>query len=29
MGKDHEETIENEEYIDLLMDGIEKLMEGR
>lgn len=25
----NEETIENEEYIDLLMDGIEKLMEGR
>ena len=25
----NEETVENEEYIDLLMDGIEKLMEGR
>ena len=23
------QSIENEEYIDLLMDGIEKLMEGR
>ena len=25
----NEETIKNKEYIDLLIDGIEKLMEGR